>query len=129
MKNKISWLVVNIGTYVLFILGNLSIVSTGFLSIAVFVYWIGSLVSLMFYSDTVAESIYKDNKNWARTFNREINIAVDIIVMSTMVYFGYIWLPVCYLIGNIGSDVFEKNYNKLKMADKIRPREDKDGRI
>jgi len=117
MKKVINWALVNIVLIVLFVLGNLGVVSAGVLSVAVFGYWFFSVMGLALFSKNVAKEIYKDNKNWSRVFNSKIDGIFDTIVIIIMVYFGYIFLPIFYLLAYFGLNIFEDNYNKIKKND------------
>lgn len=116
-KKVIYWIIVNIGILALFVFGNLGVIASGFLSIAVFMYWTISIIGLFYFSKIVTENFYKDNKNWTRTFNSKFDGIFDVIVVLIMVYFGYIILPIIYLFSYFGLNEFEKNYINIKNID------------
>jgi len=119
MKN-LSWILLN-GTLIsLFVLGNIGAISVGYLHIAVFGYWAFSLLGTMYFSNTVAVKLYEKDKNWGRVLNSTIDGLFDIMVVSIMVYFGYNFLPIFYIISYFGLNVLEENYNKIKKEDNER---------
>jgi len=118
MVNIVNWVLVNIGLIILFVLGNLGIISAGFLSVAVFGYWFFSIAGLLFFSKFIAKEFYENDKNWSRIFNSKIGGIYDTVIIIIMVYFGYIFLPIFYLLAYFALNIFEDNYNEIKKNDK-----------
>jgi len=119
IKNRLLvWLVTNIGVISLFIMGNLAMVPIGVLNIVVFVLWALSILGFTHFFNVSAKEVYKKDPNWKMAPGSLGNILTDVFIIGTMLYFGYIFLTIAYLISAIGLVVLAGNVKKLSNKEK-----------
>lgn len=73
----------------------------GFLNIALFMGWFTSVSSFALLNKEVKQKAKKDLLN--QTVPTYFDVTFDLCVSASFVYFGYIWLPIFYVIhmGNV----------------------------
>jgi len=96
-----------------FIYGNVTGV-TGLVAISVFYYWAVSIIGLFGFSEKVAVNILENDPKFEITFDPYFDIAMDLVVLTVLVYFGYTILPIFWLLHIFAINELRKNINALK---------------
>ena len=116
-KKIIYWLVFNLGVYELFLIATAYNIS-GLINVSIFFYWFLSITGtlLIFLGDMSAKKVIEENPDFITTpIPQFIDVGFDIIVLTTLVYYGYNVLGVFYLLHIIGANVYRNSLEKYRL--------------
>jgi len=108
---------INISAFALltgsFLIGSITGIA-GLVSIALFYFWFASVVGMFGFMDILAIEVHKDKPQFSFGLPQWLDITLDMVTLTIMVYFGYIWLGVFWMLHIMGMAKFRENVEKLQ---------------
>lgn len=98
----IRYVLVN-GTFLSTLILGLAFDYEGFANIAIFIAWLVAIIGVCLLNDTVAEATAKYSIEHNENFvNEVVDVTFDFVIISILVYHGYVFLPAIYLVHMLG---------------------------
>lgn len=108
MKEKISYIAVNLGVLLLLVIGGLLQIEL-LTAVAVIILWataVGGTILL-----TIPEKFLNLIDLSGSPFSNSTDVLYDIVVVTCLVLFGYVWLPALYIL-HMGALLRINHYSK-----------------
>lgn len=96
-KRYLKWLIGN-GLFVGLFLYSHETLNENLMNVAVFSAWLISALSLFFLSDRVLEDRVEKYKQGLKFVNKNVDTTLEIFIIGMIVYYGYFWLAIAYVI-------------------------------
>jgi len=98
----IRYVLVN-GTFLSTLILGLAFGYEGFAKIAIYIAWFTAIIGVCLLNDTVAEATVKYSIEHNEKFvNKTVDVTFDFVIISILVYYGYVFLPAIYLVHMLG---------------------------
>jgi len=114
MKRKIQWIVLNSIVLVAYLYGEIYEVS-GLLNVVLFFIGTYSSINMLYFSKNIQEEVFKNKNlkelNSVYPININIMLMYDIVLLTSLVYYGHFIVALLYSLGCIGEAIF---YKRLK---------------